>query len=436
MSQTTAPLLFGRAGAELRVPARTTILRAEHPVPLADPQQAIVAALNKPIGTAALAQLVAQRRPRQVAITISDITRPVPNAIFLPILLEVLNSKGVSDQQVTIVIGTGMHRPSTEAERLELVGNDILRRCRVADHRADDAESLVRISEDPPVSVNRIFATADFRIVTGLIEPHFMAGYSGGRKGVCPALVDLQTVQRFHGHAILSDARASSGLIQGNPCHEESLRVARQVGVDFLLNVAINGQRKICGVYAGEMEAAHQAGVADVRRWTSVAVDKPFDVVITCGGGYPLDQTFYQSVKGMVAALPACHAGSSLFILSDCSEGIGSSSYAEVMLHWSNRWREFLTHIASSREVRKDQWQAQMHCRVLEHIGQERLLIASDGLPTETLARLWVTPVTGSGAAPQRLQHALDGYLRQHPQAGIAVIPEGPYTMLVGAASR
>ena len=237
------------------------------------------------------------------------------------------------------------------------------------DHRADDPDSLVRVSDDPPVSINKIFAAADFRIVTGLIEPHFMAGYSGGRKGVCPALVDLQTVQRFHGYSILSDARAANGIVEGNPCHAESLRIARLVGIDFLVNVAINGARQLCGVYAGEMEAAHQAGIADVQRWTSAIVQRPFDVVVTCAGGYPLDQTFYQSVKGMVTALPACHDQTILLVLCDGQEGIGSDSFTQVMLQWSNRWREFLEHIAKTPEVRKDQWQA---ANALPRIGPHR----------------------------------------------------------------
>jgi len=349
-------LLYGRDGAELSVPAAAVVLTAKHGAALPRPELAVREALGKPIATASLAQLIARRKPRRVAITISDITRPVPNKIILPALLEVLGLQGVSDQNVTIVIGTGMHRPSTPAELIELVGEEILRRCPVVDHRADDAESLVQLSDDPPVSVNRIFVEADFRIVTGLIEPHFMAGYSGGRKGVCPALVDLQTVQRFHGHSILSDPRATNGIIEGNPCHAESLHVARLVGVDFLVNVAINGERKICGVYAGEMEAAHQAGIADVQRWTSAGVEHPFDLVDTCGGGYPLDQTFYQSVKCMVTALLACHNNTTLMVLSDCREGIGSESYTQVMLKWSNRWREFLEHISYSPEVCKDQW--------------------------------------------------------------------------------
>jgi len=422
-------LLYGREGMELTVPATATILAGRHAPGLPQPARALRDALRNPIGSPPLAELLRRRRPRSVAVTLSDITRPVPNAEILHAVLETLNAEGVSDDQVTLLIGTGMHRPSTPTERLELLGEDLLRRCRVVDHRADDAGSLVRVADDPPVSVNALFARADFRIVTGLIEPHFMAGFSGGRKGVCPALVDLQTVQRFHGYSLLSDARSTAGRLDGNPCHAESLRIARLVGVDFLVNVAVNADRRMCGVYAGDMEQAHLTGARDVAAWTSARVDEPYDLVVTCGGGYPLDQTFYQTVKGMVAALPACREDSLLLLASDCGGGIGSESYAELMFAHAD-WRAFLDKIAADPRVRKDQWQAQMHCRMLEKLGVERIRLACDGLSPDVLAKLWVTPLRGPGPAGQRCQRAIDEFLAARPNARVAVIPDGPYTFL------
>ena len=431
MTQTIS-LLFGRTGLELTLPASATVLAGAHAPAIPNPELAIRQALQSPYGTPPLAALLQQRQPRTAAITISDITRPVPNQLLLPPLLETLNAHGVPDSHITIIIGTGMHRPSTPAEHLELVGPDILQRCRVVDHRAEDPSTLTRIAQDPPVSINTLFAQADFRIVTGLIEPHFMAGFSGGRKGVCPALVDLQTLQRFHGHAILHDPRSTNGELTDNPCHAESLRIARLVGVDFLCNVAINRQRQLCGIYAGDMEQAHLAGTQEVARFTSAFIEKPFDLIVTCGGGYPLDQTFYQSVKGMVTALPACHAQSVLLMASHCGEGVGSESYTQMMLAFSNRWQEFLTHIAATPTVRKDQWQGQMQCRALERFGPENLWFACDELPLEMLNKLWVTPLASppSGTAQQRVQHAIDQFISQHPHARVAVIPEGPYTLL------
>jgi nickel-dependent lactate racemase len=428
-------LLYGRRGVQVDVPVNATILRGGHGEVLARPGEAIRTALEKPIGSHGLSELLRRRKPKTAVITISDITRPVPNTVILPEILATLNANGVSDQNITIVVGTGMHRASTDAEKVELVGNDILKRVRIEDHVAEDPAGLLRVTtegEEPVVFANKTFLQADFKIVTGLIEPHFMAGYSGGRKGVCPALVDLKTVQRFHGHRVMGDMRSASGILEGNPCHAESLRIARRIGADFLVNVAINGERQVCGVYAGDMEAAHAVGVKHVERWTSAVIEEPFDLVVTCGGGYPLDKTFYQTGKGMVTALPACHKGTIVLVVAECEEGVGSESFTELMTGWSGKWREFLAHIAGA-DVKKDQWQVQMLTRVMEAVGTEQVLLVCDGLQADIVRKLWVTPVEGAGTAAQRAQRVIDDYIAKHPAARIAVIPEGPYTMLLSS---
>ena len=392
-------------------------------------------ALARPINSPPLAELVAARGPATVAITISDITRPVPNKVFLPPMLQVLNAAGVGDSQIVIIIGTGMHRPSTPAERETLIGGDIASRVEVIDHVAADPATLVRISDaaagGPPVSVNRRFAEADLRIVTGYIEPHFMAGFSGGRKGVCPALVDLATVQRFHGYETLADDRADNGVLEGNPCHEIALAVARKVGVDFLFNVAISLDRQIAGVYCGELEAAHLAGCKDVARWTTAEIDAPFDLLVTNGGGFPLDQTFYQTVKGMCTALPALEPGSTLLQVSHCGERLGSQAYTELMLGYDNDWRRFLGDVERHKDrTLLDQWELQMQCRVLARIGRESLWLVSDGIEGDVQRRIAVSPILGEGDAQARAQRAIDEYLAARPDARVAVIPDGPYTML------
>jgi nickel-dependent lactate racemase len=426
-------LLYGRKGIEVEVPEGATVLRGGHGHVLERPGESIRTAIEKPIGSAPLSELLRRKKPKTVVITISDITRPVPNKVILPELLAVLNANDVPDSAITVVVGTGMHRPSTDSEKIELVGTDLLKRVRVIDHLPEEPSELLRVTdegESPVVSANKTFMQADFRIVTGLIEPHFMAGYSGGRKGVCPALVDLNTVQRFHGHRVMGDMRSASGVLQGNPCHEESLRIARRIGIDFLVNVAINGEREVCGVYAGDMEAAHAVGVKDVERWTSAAIEEPFDLVVTCGGGYPLDKTFYQTGKGMVTALPACHKGTTVLIAAECEEGVGSESFTELMTGWNGKWREFLSHIAGT-DVKKDQWQVQMLTRVMEAVGTEQVLLVCDGLQADIVRKLWVTPVQGAGTAGQRTQRVIDEFVAKHPSARVAVIPEGPYTMLL-----
>jgi len=427
-------LLYGTQGLEVSVPSSATVLAGQSPSAVPDAAAAVRDALDRPIGSPPLADLLARAGPRTVAVTISDITRPVPNRDFLPALLAALNAAGVDDSRIAIIIGTGMHRASTVAEREVLVGAEIASRVEVVDHVASDPAALVAVGDDPPVSVNRRFAEAGFRIVTGYIEPHFMAGFSGGRKGVCPALVDLATVQRFHGCETLADPRADNGVLEGNPCHEIALTVARAVGVDFLLNVAITRDRRIAGVYCGDLEAAHLAGCRDVAAWTTADVDggeEGFDLVVTNGGGYPLDATFYQTVKGMCTALPALGERSVLLIASACAEQLGSKAFTELMLRWDGDWRGFLEHIAAHADrTELDQWEFQMQARVLARVGVEGLRLVSDGIPADIQPHIGVTPILGPGDAGRRLQRAVDEFLAARPGARVAVIPDGPYTML------
>ncbi len=434
----TVKLLYGADGMVLRVPVGAAVLEGKDIPAVTEPTSAVAEALKNPIDSPPLAELIEQKRPKTVAITISDITRPVPNKVFLPPMLDTLNAAGVSDSQIVIIIGTGMHRPSTPEELEILVGGDIQSRIEVIDHTADKPDTLVKVSDGStmlttggsPVSVNRRFAESDFRIVTGYIEPHFMAGFSGGRKGVCPAMVDLAAIERFHGYEALADPRADAGVLQDNPCHEIALRIARTVGVDFLFNVAITRDRRIAGIYCGDLAAAHLAGCKDVAEWTSASIEGVFDLVITNSGGYPLDATYYQVVKGMCGALPALGPDSTLLIVAGCSEGLGEDAYAELLLSYGGEWRRFLADIAEADHIRPFQWDPQMRARVLERIGIEKLRFVSDGIEPETQKRIWATPILGHGDARTRAQRAIDEFVTSNPTARIAIIPDGPYTML------
>ena len=428
----TVHLLYGKDGMDLQVPDSAQVLRGQNIPAVADAREAVLRVLlAEPIEAPPLPAIINQKKPRTVAITISDITRPVPNRVFLPPLLQVLNHNQIDDSQIVIIIGTGLHRQSTPEERRMLVGHQILERIETIDHQPRDRAALVKVSDAPPVYLNKRFAEADLRIVTGYIEAHFMAGFSGGRKGVCPALVDLETVQRFHGFETLADPRADTGRLEGNPCHDIALKIARKVGVDFLLNVAITGDRRIAGVYAGHLEAAHAAGCKQVAQWTTAEIDGPFDLLITNGGGLPLDATFYQTVKGMVTAMPALAETSTLLQVSQCGEQLGSAAYRELMLGYANQWRRFLDDIEADKgHTKLDQWEYQMQARVLDRIGMDRLWFVSDGIPQEVQQRLSVKPILGDGDARIRAQGAIDRFLAARPEARVAVIPDGPYTML------
>ncbi|MEM1209354.1 MAG: nickel-dependent lactate racemase [Planctomycetota bacterium] len=424
-------LRYGKGRITLQLPDSADVLIGPETPALPDPEAAVREALRSPIGSAPLRDIAEQRRPKSVVITISDITRPVPNELIVGEILAELNAAGVPDAAVTVLIATGMHRPSTPEERDIMLGQALQQRVAVVDHEAKDVASTTRVSDDPPVGVNSLYVEADLKIVTGLLEPHFMAGFSGGRKGVCPGIVDLDTVQRFHGVGVMGDPNSVEGRLDGNPCHEESMRVCGIVGIDFLVNVAITDEREPAGVYAGDWKQAFFAGCDDVANWTSATLDEPYDLVVTSAGGFPLDKNFYQTVKGMCTAMPALHDGSTLLMFSACEE-IGEPEYVALFDKFGADWRAFLDHIETSGRTDKDQWEYQMQTRVLQRIGAERLILANDGLDFATQSRIATTPCPGSPQedAATRGQRFIDDYAAAHPQARIAVIPEGPYTML------
>jgi nickel-dependent lactate racemase len=425
----TQSLRYGKGRMSLKLPASATVLIGPQIPALPDPEYSVREALKDPIKAEALQQLASRVRPQTVVITISDVTRPVPNELLVSAILGELNAAGVPDSACTVLIATGMHLPSTPEERDVLLGPDLQRRVRVVDHESRKHDTLIKVTDDPPIYVNRLYADADLKIVTGLIEPHFMAGFSGGRKGVCPAIVDLATIQRFHGYATMADPNTVEGRLVANPCHEIATRVARRVGVDFLANVTITHDRCLAGVYAGDLEEAFLVGCRDSARWASAGFDEPFDLVVTCGGGFPLDTSFYQTVKGMCCALPALKPEGMLLTVAACDK-VGDPEYVALYDRFGPDWRAFLEHIARNSETEKDQWEYQMQTRVLEHVGIERTILSNDGLPIETQRRIAVTPAPGEGDAQARAQALIDRYAADHPDARIAVIPEGPYTML------
>lgn len=430
MSDTNShKLRYGKGRMSLDLPASASVLIGPQIPALPDPGAAVREALKNPIGADPLQDVATRIKPKSVVITISDITRPVPNELLITAILESLNAAGVSDSACTVLIATGMHLPSTQEERDILLGKDLQKRIAVIDHESRKTDTHVRIADDPPISVNKLYAQADMKIVTGLIEPHFMAGFSGGRKGVCPGIVDLATVQRFHGYATMADPNSVEGRLIGNPCHEIATKAAHQVGVDFLVNVAITHDRKPAGVYAGDLDEAFIEGCRDSARWASADFDEPFDLVVTCGGGFPLDTSFYQTVKGMCCALPAIKPDGTLLTVAACDR-IGDPEYVAIYDRFGPDWQAFLKHIAETSQTEKDQWGYQMQTRVLQKLGIERTILANDGLTLDIQHKVAVTPAAGDGDARTRAQCFIDQYVMNHPDARIAVIPEGPYTML------
>lgn len=431
-------LLYGKGTLTVEHDDAWDVLRPGHPEVHADQVGAVADALKAPINSPPLDEIARANIGGKVVIVISDITRPVPNAKILAPVLDVLREAGHADEAITILIATGMHRPSTQEERIELVGAEIAGRYRIFDHHAEAPEEQVLLPE-PTASgtrmyVDKEYAEADLKIVTGFIEPHFMAGFSGGRKAVCPGLVNLETIQKFHSPAFLEDPKATFGVLDGNPCHAEAIEVARRVGIDFLVNVTVTTDQDITGVYAGDFEAAHEAGCAAVADEMGIPVAKQYDLVVTCGGGYPLDTTFYQTVKGMCFAEPFVKPGGTMVVASGCAQGIGSDVYVDIMRRYAGgRWRQFIEDINASDRVERDQWEYEMQCRVLRKVDVEGLIVVSDGVDEATLRDCSVTPAKGCGASGRSAQQILDELIAElrakMRDASCAIIPTGPYIL-------
>lgn len=417
----------GRQTICLDLPDNTTIYESRFPAASGSAERLVADALGSPIGTPPLAQLLAGRRQGDVVIVVSDITRPIPYATFLPEMLRTIEAAGVPRQEILILIATGMHRPSTPEERCQMFSPEVAANYRIEDHIASAADHVSLPGKSwsgATVRLNRRYVQAGFRILTGLVEPHFMAGFSGGRKSICPGLVDLATLRQFHGFRILSDQRACNGQLEDNPCHLEASSVARQIGADLILNVVLDRARRVIRAFAGELDAAHAAACEFVAQCSCPKVRQVADVAVTSSGGYPLDATFYQCMKGVVTALPTVKAGGTILAFGGCCEGVGSTEYTETLRKYSGRWQEFLRDIATQAKFTKDQWQFQMQCRALEKVGQANLHFYTPGLEAATLAELSVVPHATSDVGGA-LQRAIDEAMAAGKT--IAAFPEGPY---------
>ncbi|MCD6415736.1 MAG: nickel-dependent lactate racemase [Planctomycetes bacterium] len=413
----------------LRVAERAVVYRTDYPPAAQDPRAAVAGALRHPQGAPPIRQALARRRPGPVVIAVCDATRPVPYKDILPPLLEQMRRAGVKSEEILILVATGMHRPTTPREQRRMLG-PAAERYRVVNHDATDAAGLRRLTQDSwagaPILLNRNFVEAGFRMVTGLVEPHFMAGFSGGRKTVCPGLAGLETIRHFHGRSFLDDPHARNGLLADNPLHAEALSIARAVGVDYALDVVLEQEHRIVRAFAGALEESHRAACDMVSRCACRPVKEPADLVITSSGGAPLDDTFYQCVKGFVSALGAVREGGVIVAVGGCAEGVGSPGYTELLKRYCGRWPEFLRGIRAPDFFVKDQWQFQAHTRALEKIGVENLHFVTPGLPADELALLSVTPhAVVPGELQAALQSLVDGLSEQAET--VAVIPEGPY---------
>jgi nickel-dependent lactate racemase len=407
----------------VEVPDTATVLLPSTVRPLADEAGAVLASLRAPIAGPPLRDRV--HAGQSVAIVISDITRPVPNQLLLEPILAELASVGVPDADITIVNGTGLHRINTDAELVEMLGSELPRRYRIVQHVARDRSTLVEVgrSKGVPVELCRAYVEADVRIVTGFVEPHLFAGYSGGAKGVMPGVAGADIVMSNHGAPNLAHLQASWCVTEGNPVFEEMRSIVRLCPPQFLLNVTIDTKRRLTGVFAGDLAPAHAAAVQQAARQYQARLSHPYDVVVVTNMGYPPDTTLYQSVKGMSVAGQGVREGGSILVVAGCEEGIGSRDYEEG-LRAAESPQALLRRILHTEEPRHDQWQIQCQAMVQT---KARVLLHSKLTPEQTRA----AHLEYAADASQAVQQLVADAQAQGREGRLLVMPYGQLTVPV-----
>src|SRR5687768_2663460 len=325
-------LAYGQSHLAVDLPDEsTTIIEPLRTPGLPHEQQAVLRALETPIAAKPLRDWIAAGST--ICIAFTDITRATPNDRLIPWLLEYLSF--VPREKITLLNQLGTHRPNTTAELEKMLTSEVVRNYRVINHEPENPAALKQFGvthSGTPALINKHLAEADVRIITGFIEPHFFAGFSGGPKGIMPGCAGLETVMSNHDARNIGDPRSAFGITIGNPIWEEIRDIALRVGPSFLLNVSLNEQRQITGVFAGDLIEAHRTGYEFVRRSAMQKVKAPFDVVVTTNSGYPLDLNLYQGVKGMSAAARIVQERGTIILACECREGVPAGSPLDKLL--------------------------------------------------------------------------------------------------------
>jgi nickel-dependent lactate racemase len=403
----------GRQRLALRLPLEATVLRSRPAAALAEPREAVRQALAAPMGCAPLAQLAKGRR--NACVVVSDRTRPVPNRDLLPPILEVLAGAGLGPERVSILVATGMHPPTQGAALTEMLGPEIAARYPVRNHDCHRGHALVERIEGHAIEIDQGFLAADLKILTGLIEPHTFAGFSGGGKAVLPGLASLGTMEFMHSYQLVSQPRLASGRLDDNPFQQYIRQVVGRLGVDFLVNAVIDHDRRLNGVFAGHWLTAHQAGCQASGRQALARLERPADLLIASGGGDPLDHTFFQANKGLITARDLSSPGGTVLLVAGCQGGLGGGEFTRLLRESPTPEAFAFSHGHGGLFV-KDQWAAQRFYQAKEHFAH--MLLFAPGLAQGDHELLGMTRVSD-------LQGTVDRLCARGGE--VVVIPEGPY---------
>jgi len=414
-------LAYGREGLDINLPdyLDVDVLEPEYAEGLPDQTAAIEDALLNPIDSKPLREMVGQSD--SVGIVINDITRPMPYKTILPILLRQFGD--ISDERILLLNATGTHRPNSKAELAEMLGEDILSRYRIIQNDAGDrlSHKFVGTTESGnDIWLHKAYLDCDIRILTGFIEPHFFAGFSGGGKAVMPGMALLKTIQTNHSVRNIDHPKSTWAVTYGNPVWEQIQQAASLAAPSFLLNVALNKDRQITAVFAGSFDKAYERCCDYVKKNVMVAVERPYDIVITSNSGYPLDLNLYQAVKGMSAAIRIIREDGSIVVAADCRDGVPADSEYCKLLYEAGNPDSLLRTIRRNDFARQDMWQAQIHALICQ---KANVYFYSRNLSDEQIKRAFLRPCSTVEDTVEKLLH------KYGPDARICVLPEGPQTV-------
>lgn len=420
----TIILEYGKEGLPLELPdgVMADVLTKPAMPTIKDVAGVLNQSLSRPVDAAPIERIAASRQ--SVCIAVCDITRPVPNGIILPVLIHRLISSGVPAEKIRIVIATGLHDPNEGRRLKEVIGDQwTLDHIEIVNHCAGRDQDHVDLGTTPGgtrVLLDSRFINADLRIVIGLVEPHFMAGYSGGRKLIAPGLSHSETIRRLHSHAVLGNEKACNCNLRDNPLHDEQLAIAKMTGEVYAINVVLDSRRNIGFINFGELIRSHCQAVDFLRKYAELSITREYSTVVTTGAGYPLDSSYYQTVKAMTGAMYAVRPGGGMFIASACTDGLGSEAYRAAQTRlFEQRVDRFLMGIKRKTHADIDEWQTQMQIRAMKRCD---IHLFTTGLNQDDERLTCVNMV-------RDLKEAVSEWTDQCKDRRIAVIPEGPYVI-------
>lgn len=382
-------------------------------------EEALESALMNPISSPSLERFL--REARRILLIAPDNTRAFPSRLLIPRMLEAME-KANPMAEVRVLVATGLHREVEKSELMSMLGREVLEEYEVINHRSSDDEQIVKLdartSYGTPIQVNKLVLESDVVVGAGLIEPHFFAGYSGGRKIILPGVAGREAIFRNHGFEMINDPRSRAGILKGNPIHMDMIEFMRMTKLDFIVNVTINDRKEVTGIFAGDPVEAHLAGVKFLDQFVKLHVEKPADIVITTNGGYPLDRDLYQAVKGMDTAAYVTKQGGVIIIASECRDGLGGHEEFLRIFQSASNPDEVVEFIRRNEPI-NDQWEAQVLARVLR---RAKVILVSDYI-SERVARSFM--LERAKTIEEAVEMAFNIIGRRDVR--IVAMPEGPY---------